>query len=265
MDVFEIIDYVKFHKSLPSCDFSDINAALITAVERGDMEAVKLFVSNKVSLNETYWTPLNAAIEKNKNEIAAYLIENGANVKIPQYDPPYVQSIMAGNAYILELILKTGINPNIGTYIGEHLISISVLHKKIDCMKVLLSYGATLNQLDISRILSSNWVKGLKVIIENGVTLELNSSEVLKYILKAAEKNHYDMMIFLYQNFYSPTKIEPDVYSMEEILRSSSPIILSFLLDQNTDIIFNEAFNKCTKISFLNRHLLDFRSINYHD
>lgn len=94
---------------------SEPQSALFTAIEKGDLEAVRQeLAGNPALVNQPqgrfFWTPLHKAAATNQVEIAHFLLENGANVNA--FDAtrltPLVVASDAGHEEMIQLLRSAG-------------------------------------------------------------------------------------------------------------------------------------------------------------
>lgn len=159
-----------------------INKPLAYAVQFGTLESIKLIMNYDVDIDGqvSYGdTPLLKALENNKFEIAKYLIEQGADLNIPNsfgYSP-FTGICMTGNMDLLQLAIDNGgrinesymvtNNNNFGAF-NFNALQMAVKNNHYEIVKILLENGGNPNvktdgisSLDIAKDLNNNELLGL--------------------------------------------------------------------------------------------------------
>lgn len=120
--------------------------ALMIVSANGYIEAVRLLLKRGASVNQgdTFnYTALVCAVRSNQYSIAQLLLEHGADIHVRELKSHYVGSVLFGNAAMVRLLLKNGIDPDveINERSGTVLIEASRLgHTEV--VKALLEHGA---------------------------------------------------------------------------------------------------------------------------
>lgn len=94
---------------------------LMLATYTGKLDAVRLLVAGGSQLNHSGWTPLHYAVFANQPEVAAYLIEKGAdlNVRAPNQQTPLMIAARNANLDIAKLLLQAGADVTLIEQHGE--------------------------------------------------------------------------------------------------------------------------------------------------
>ena len=139
-------------------ELNDINYVLITAVAAECFNAVKFLLNAGASVNsraENGSTPLVVASLILSGKITELLCKANADLNLP--DTRGLTPLMwachcargAGDAHIIELLLQSGANPNVGTSSGQTaLLSIEFDDSHLEIVRSLLEAGATINHQD---------------------------------------------------------------------------------------------------------------------
>jgi len=86
---------------------------LMIAAIRGSLPAVKALVKRGAAVNRKGWTPLHYACSGPDNGVAAFLIEQGAelNARSENGTTPLMMAARYGNSDLVPLLLKAGAEP----------------------------------------------------------------------------------------------------------------------------------------------------------
>lgn len=132
---------------------SDLDAALVRAVEEGDVEGVKLLLEKQANPNlkgEAGWSPMTHAAYEGSAAVFNELLNYGGDVST--YDdvnnPPFYWAAARGNIDICRRILELG--PVDINHQGNHGISPAMAaaeQGKIEVLQLLINHGADLTLL----------------------------------------------------------------------------------------------------------------------
>lgn len=160
---------------------------LLSAVELGDLKAVKAALAQKVDVNAPApdgMTPLHVAVQNNDLAIVETLLAAGANVRaVTRYGiEPLSLAALNGNAAIEERLLKAGADANITMPDGETPLMQAAKNGNPDAVKVLLAAGAKVDAVEKARgqnalmwAAAEGNVAAIKVLTEAGAELNAHS------------------------------------------------------------------------------------------
>jgi len=123
---------------------------LTDAVNRGDREAVRALLQQKIDLNASQpdgTTALHWAVRRDDVELAQLLIRAGARVDATTrygVTPLYLASVN-GNAAVIDALLRGGADPNSANPGGETALMTAARTGKLDAVTLLLDKGAAVN------------------------------------------------------------------------------------------------------------------------
>lgn len=121
------------------------------AARAGDISQVKKLLYEGVSIDSVHWdgeTALSEAVLCGNVDVANFLIQNGADLKIKDsYGWPLLMSSRLRSYKIVDLLLQSGCDPNEGDPMYSPLL-VAVLKGYVDIVKLLLDYGADPNFID---------------------------------------------------------------------------------------------------------------------
>jgi len=123
---------------------------LTDAVNRGDREAVRALLQQKIDLNAGQpdgTTALHWAVRRDDVELAQLLIRAGARVDATTrygVTPLYLASVN-GNAAVIDALLRGGADPNSANPGGETALMTAARTGKLDAVTLLLDKGAAVN------------------------------------------------------------------------------------------------------------------------
>jgi len=126
-----------------SCDFN----SLLKFIIANKPDIVKLFIDSGFDVHQTESngnSALSVASYYGIDEIVDLLVD-GVDINNPK---PLLSAISNNNLSTLQILLKSGINPNIPVERGVCALSIAVLKQSIDMIKMLVEYGANVNLRD---------------------------------------------------------------------------------------------------------------------
>ena len=154
--------------------------AIVIAVNKGDLEAVKLFIRHGARANLKYSesTVFEIACAKGDVEIVNFLLENHPNLianTLIDYDT-FCQCLLLYSPDIVKLLLDAGANTNFLNYDGKTpLMSVT----NTDTAKMLIDNGASIDQQDHSGgyallyAIQNRYFKVAELLLENGADATL--------------------------------------------------------------------------------------------
>jgi hypothetical protein len=154
-----------------------VNDGFLRAVEKGNLEAVDLLISNGASLAEKDFegnTALVLAVMNNHLKIAEYLIEKGADINAKKHNGDTVLIIAAENGYrdILELLIANRANISTKDKKGHSALWHAGRNSYAEIANILKQHGATGEYVEE---LSISTTKGSTVISLNNAESMINS------------------------------------------------------------------------------------------
>lgn len=153
---FLLIIILIINNSIIFSENSKNETALITASSDGYFNEVKRLVSEGTNINVRDYirmTPLNNAVSRSYNEIAEFLIKNGADVNAEggfhfgsraKLTPLYFAA-EKGNLYLTKLLIEHGAKIEFKNCFDETPLFRAVRNDNIEVIKYLLTKGANVN------------------------------------------------------------------------------------------------------------------------
>jgi hypothetical protein len=144
------------------------------AIKRGDLESVKeLFDKSIINIKNAYGvTPLIMAVSRSYEDIAKFLIKNGAdvNAKDNEGSSTLLHSCFVDDSKIAELLVRSGADINVQDNFGITPLIYSCSEGYINLAKLLVKYGADINmRTKYGTALESTDDESVKqFLIENG-------------------------------------------------------------------------------------------------
>ena len=124
-----------------------VNKALLSAVEEGDVEALKSALAAGADVNAADSegiTSLMRAAETGNEEILKLLIEAGADVNAADCDDitSLICAAETGNEEILKLLIEAGADVNVENVYGDTALSVAAARGYVSCVEMLKAAGA---------------------------------------------------------------------------------------------------------------------------
>ena len=178
------------------------------AANRGTIDVLKELASKGVPLSPgpDQWgnTPLAAAAMRGRNEAAAFLLENGADVNETGADgqTALVAAVSGGHRGIVELLLSRGADPNIEWH-GGNALAFASWSDDPEITRLLIEHGADAKDVDeagsnaLHRLAYRGGVEAARLLVEAGCDPNLANNEGMTPMLRAAERGHRDLVEYL--------------------------------------------------------------------
>jgi ankyrin repeat protein len=124
---------------------------LMKACWDGEQEIASFLIDNGADVNATDndgETPIYSAIKRDRPELTQLLIEKGAkvNIKDSRQFSPLTIAAAAGSDKIIELLVNAGADLKTETY-GLTSLMFAISAKKLDTVRLLVKLGAPVNQV----------------------------------------------------------------------------------------------------------------------
>ena len=187
---------------------------LYHAVMMNKEEKVKAFIKMGANPNSRAFdgtSPLHFAIENENKKIAKLLLNNGAQIDIPNEKSGAVPIHLAMklSVEIVKFLLKNGANPNAKSYSGMsplHFFAIS-RNSTAETVKLLIEKGACINALDARNhsplylAIEDDNFNAVKVLFENGARVQ-DCEEIDKslFLIRAISNLEDDIAELLVEN-----------------------------------------------------------------
>lgn len=185
--------------------------SLFEAVEKGDLEQVKLLISNGADINlkdPNGWIPLHIAARRGYVDIAALLIKNGAsgalvNARINSRDDasgltPLHLAADKGHVDMVELLLRQPrIQVNVHAAYGHTPLEFASDNGHLDIVKLLLARGADIEAADdwnvtpLFAAVRNNHQEIVKLLLDRGANVEPRIKPEMETALNRAAQEGY--------------------------------------------------------------------------
>jgi len=175
---------------------------LIDAVKRGDANAVRTLIAQKVDVNAPDAdgsTALHWAVQKDNVAMADLLIAAGANVKAKtRYNvTPLALACTNGDAKLVGRLLKAGADPNATSEEGQTALMTASLTGKPDAVKLLLETGASVNAVEpykgqtaLMWAASEGNAAAAEILLAHGADMKAKSKAGFTSFLFAVRNDH---------------------------------------------------------------------------
>jgi len=169
---------------LPSQRKTEIGKSIYYAASVGDIEQVRLHISNGSDVNKkttTGDTTLHYAVRYGREGVAKLLIANGAHVdeRNVDGDTPLHYAARYGHKNVAELLISKGADVSAKNKNGDLPIHLALrgclLSKKKDVLELLIAKGATLSSMQIAAYRGD--LAKVKRFLEQGITVDSRDSE----------------------------------------------------------------------------------------
>ncbi|MBI5541692.1 MAG: ankyrin repeat domain-containing protein [Bacteroidia bacterium] len=136
------------------CTFADeLVDKYVTAAAKGEYSKVVSFVKKGVAIdgkNQARWTALAYACKYNHEDIAKYLVENGANVNetVNTGSTPLAVALLAGNFGIADYLIQHKADINKPDMMGMSPLMWAVKDGNLKIVTYLVEHGAKVNAVN---------------------------------------------------------------------------------------------------------------------
>jgi ankyrin repeat protein len=161
----------------------DINQNLLDAIFLHDLTKVKEFIEQGAGIEHVSsngWTPLMHAASREDKDIAAFLIEKGANINYKKGDFSAIGvALIQKDTEMAKFLLKSGANPNTRMLAGETALICAVNLGNVDFIKELIEKGADINEASHTRdtalimAVKNNNSNVVRLLIEKGANISI--------------------------------------------------------------------------------------------
>lgn len=216
------------------------NDKLDKAFESDD---VKQFIS--LSENKLTVDHLTHAINAKAKAIFTYILKQkiDLNAHDEQGNTPLLSACMADNKAFVEDLLTAQANPNLaGTSDLEATpMMYAAAYNNVEIIKLLLSKGAEVNQLDVNKDHALNWatyyghLQAMEYLIENGADMELSSKHG-KAVDVGFRLWHADSVSAVFRNHMDLEKIDKKAASFIEAIKVDNAEEVSKLIKKSVNV-----------------------------
>lgn len=182
--------------------------AVYEAVEQGDFAEVKRLVERGAPLDwspETGFGALHRALDDGRGDIAAYLLENGADVNAKAVDGITPLHIVSDAALAARMIEKGGrIEATSGT-LGTPL-NAAILSGLYEVAEVLIAHGAEIDARDVRRSTPLHHASGrgdlesVRLLVSKGADVNAVNEPGFRPLHWAAGNGHLEVVTLLLAN-----------------------------------------------------------------
>ena len=195
---------------------------LIDAVKRGDVNAVRALIAQKVDVNAPdadLSTPLHWAAQRDDVAVADLLIGAGANVKArTRYNvTPLSLACTKGDAKLVDRLLKAGADPNETSEEGQSALMTASLTGTPEAVKLLLETGANANAVEpykgqtaLMWAASEGNTAAADLLIAHGANVTAKSKSGFTPLLFAVRNDHREAAELLLNHSADVNDAAPD-------------------------------------------------------
>lgn len=189
--------------------------ALMTAAEHGNLEIVKLFLHSKTAnlfnnsglevKNNLGNTALLLAASQGHEEVAAYLLQKGANLsaKNNSGQDALILATIAEHHDLVAGLLTKGANPNVQDKKGNTPLIIAARNNSVETVNLLINKGATLLQLNVAGEVAfhlaaqKGHVEVVKIFLRHCMPIDARDIQGYTALMRAAMYGHKDVVATL--------------------------------------------------------------------
>jgi ankyrin repeat protein len=183
-----------------------VDKALFEAVINGNFEKVQNELGNGAFVNATdkcQNTPLHRATKNGHREIAALLLEHGANTEAVDCNK-LTPLLVSDDEDIIRLLVEKGANINATDYRGETIMHICTSTARTDgLLQFLLQHGASLDSIDnngwtpLTTAINSDDIDTVRFLLDHGASLNIGNSPLMEVICNDDSEYREDMVTLL--------------------------------------------------------------------
>lgn len=136
------------------CQFGFSQGDIFDVARKGTVQEMKTVIGENMALinsvNKEGYSLLVLATYRGNNEVARFLIENGADINgSGNYGSPLMAGVVKGNLEIVQLLLEHKADTSIADQSGNTALIYAVIFKKYDIVDLLVKAKADINIKDI--------------------------------------------------------------------------------------------------------------------
>ncbi|CAH1396891.1 unnamed protein product [Nezara viridula] len=204
---------------------------------------LKVFSPVKVTFPQMhyYFSPVEAAVFANEQDILCYLVKKGAKVIINQgLWNTLIHPIVRGRRRLVEMLLDNGVDVNVVDLMGTSSLHKAAMESSIDLTYVLMRRGANVNAQDrhgwtplhIACLFSRNVsLEIIQLLLDGGADIEATTEFGFTPLCLAEAGNDLFFLGFLAENMDKLGKGLKEIYMPEEDTRKEHEDIMTLLLD----------------------------------
>lgn len=232
--------------------------SLFLAIKSGNLDTVKQLLTEKELVNfkeeGSRITPLMEAAKSGQEEIARYLLQQGADVNARDIlgESALIYAIEAGNVKIVQMLIDKGADVNMRTKLGvTPLVRAATLGRR-KIVEILLSHGADIEakNLDgkvtpLSKAAQRGHLETVKLLLDNGADIDFKIQGVWTPLVLAAMNGHLDVVKLLMQrgadiNIRTPLGETALMIAID----NGHPDVAQFLIDNGAEVNVRDKFKK---------------------
>ncbi len=171
---------------------------LFLAIEKSDLETLKLLIQKNININKKYLSgkyPLIHAIYKRNGAIIRLLIDSGANTNIKDEtgNTPLVAAVESKDVQVTDYLVRGGADVNVTNSAGKKLLVVAYEKNSLDIFTHLISGGAKVNELFDGQTMlhitvTANKLSFVTALIQGGADLNVKNRDGKTPLMVTAEK-----------------------------------------------------------------------------
>lgn len=173
-----VIDVAKSNAKQPRGG-STKRAPILTAVDAGDLEAVRLRLDagdDVQTRNRQGDSLIQVAIKHQDDALGAELVRAGAELVMETYGHSMLWAARSGMVDTVRAFLESGVEPDLPAGNGMVSLAAAINQERIDVARALLDAGADVNLVDANRYTAAHHAQSaeaLELLLDHGARLDI--------------------------------------------------------------------------------------------
>ena len=216
---------------------TDGTSALFWAASEGRLGAVKSLVEAGADMNTQVGdygqTPLAEAVGNNKNDVASYLVEKGADVNLWDKEKWWSPLMSAASRLdLVKLLVSHGADVNARNESGHTPLSRAVQGQRLEVVKYLMGEGADkdINAADADGMTPLMWARRdiAEYLLENGADVNARKNDGSTTLMMAVKEGEIDFAKHL-------LRYGADINARNN--EGETPLMKAFWREQHSDMV----------------------------
>ena len=182
----------------PNAANPDGKNLLFLAIEKSDLDTLKLLIQKNININKKYLSgkyPLIHAIYKKNGAVIRLLIDSGADtgIKDEAGNTPLVAAVESKDTQVTDYLVRGGADVNVTNSAGKKLLVVAYEKNSLEIFTQLISGGAKVNELFDGQTMlhvtvTANKLSFVNALVQGGADLNVKNSDGKTPLMVTAEK-----------------------------------------------------------------------------